>query len=497
VQSSFQPANSRFAEDKLMMNTQRFVNFLQNSRHLRLCLPAILAALTPITMAQLTNTVTVTTYHCPATDSNGSFYTYSNWAYKDSGGVSHSFQGTTYYEAQVGNTRSNYCPARYGTLDAFSTDGQYYLQARGSTGSTSGSNVGFINPKYIVVGVTYAPPGPTSSVTYTNSILVGTTTTTTSSFQNDLSISVSVTGDVSAWSVVGGAAVKITNTESTDSTQGSNSSQTVTVSKTSSVGYQTKGTGNACSPVNHDYDTIWLWLNPLMIYATAPAYNALGWNGYGYDNNDPSGRNGRDIYPVQVGYLNGDFGDNPSVDAVLARTWVTTYEPGMIWPSGEGPGLTSTDKTNILAADPFTNASYTLGNPLPINSPDGRFSQDPYPPNPIAYSGDSGLTTMYSTIDVNTQSQSQGTSSSFKEAFGTEEQFSGGSWFASFTLDIKTTDTLTWSSSWLTTLTTTQTNTNALSVTEVSSCTPPYSGPAQFVLYQDNHYGTFMFYPAN
>jgi hypothetical protein len=39
---------------------------------------------------------------------------------------------------------------------------------------------GFVNPKYVVVGVTYAPPGPSSNVTYTNSKLVGTTTTTTS-----------------------------------------------------------------------------------------------------------------------------------------------------------------------------------------------------------------------------------------------------------------------------------------------------------------------------
>jgi len=479
------------------MNTKRFLNSFHRSRSPRICLPMLLVALAPIAMAQLTNTVTTTTYYCPATGTRGSFYYYSNWTYKDSASKSHSFQGTTWYQAMVGNMRTKYCPAEYGSLKAFSTDGQYYLQARGSTGSTSASNVGFINPKYIVVGVTYAPPGPTSSVTYTNSTLVGSTTTTTSSFQNDLNITLSVTSDISAWAVVGGAGVKITNTASTDSTQGSNSSQTVTVSKTSNVGYQTKGTGNACSPVDHDYDTIWLWLNPLLIYATEPTYNALGWNGYGYDNNDPSGRDGRDLYPVQVGYLNGDFGDNPSVDAILARGWVTTYEPGMIWPAGEGPGLTSTDKATILAADPFTNASYTLGNPLPINSADGRFSQDPYPPNPLAYSGDPGLTTMYSTIDVNTQSESQGTSASFKEAFGTEEQFSGGSWFSSFTLDIKTTDTLTWSSSWLNTLTVTQTNTDALAVTEVSSCTPPYSGPGQFVLYQDNHYGTFMFYPAN
>ena len=33
---------------------------------------------------------------------------------------------------------------------------------------------GIIHPKYVVVGVTYAPPGPQSYVDYTNSVTVGT-----------------------------------------------------------------------------------------------------------------------------------------------------------------------------------------------------------------------------------------------------------------------------------------------------------------------------------
>jgi hypothetical protein len=355
---------------------------------------------------------------------------------------------------------------------------------------------GYVNPKYVVVGVTYAPPGPSSSVTYTGSTLVGNTTTTSSSFQSDVNVTVTVTRDISAWSIVGGAAVKIANTASTDSTQGSNSSSTVTVSKTTTASYQTKGTANACAPVNHDYDTIWLWLNPLLIYTLDPNVpSSLTWNGYGYDNHDPSGVGGRDIFPVQVGWLNGDFGDDPSIDNILARGWVTQYE-NITWPVGEGPGLTSADKADILAADPFTNPAYTLPSPLPLTSADDRFTQDPYPPNPVAYVP-GGLTTSYGTVNVNTQSTSNGTSYTYKQAFGTDVSFSGGNWLAHLTVDIKTTDTLTWSYSWLDTLTTTQTNTNALSVTEPSGCNPPYAGPGQFVVYQDNKYGTFMFYPAN
>ena len=34
-----------------------------------------------------------------------------------------------------------------------------------------------VNPKYVVVGITYAPPGPQSNVTYTNNSTSGNTTT--------------------------------------------------------------------------------------------------------------------------------------------------------------------------------------------------------------------------------------------------------------------------------------------------------------------------------
>lgn len=355
---------------------------------------------------------------------------------------------------------------------------------------------GYVNPKYVVVGVVYAPPGPNSSVTYANSTLVGSTTNTTSSFMNDVNVTVSVSKGISAWTIVGGAATTITNSVSTDSSQGSNSSQTVTLSSTVTDSDTFKGTANACSPVNHDYDYIGLWLNPLMIYSTFSNISTIQWNGYGYDPNDPSGGRGRDIFWVQVGWLNGDFGDDPAIDTVLARGWVTTYEPTITWPAGEGPGITSADKTNILGADPFTNPSYVLSEPLPQTSADGRFSQDPYPPNPITYIP-SGLTTLYSSVDMDTQSEAQGASTSYKQAVGTDINLKGGSWFASFTIDIKTTDTLSWTNTWLDTLTVTQTNTNSFSITEPTTCTPAYSGPGQFIVYQDNLYGTFMSYPSN
>lgn len=478
------------------------------------CLLFCVAALTALSSAQLTKTATLSDAGCTIPNET----TYSSWVYKDSSGVSHQFSGSDYIEVAtsefvIGPGGQRYkvpCGANVTTsLDTISTDGRYHLQATGATGTATLEGVtGFVNPKYVVVGVTYAPPGPGSNVTYTNSTLVGTTTATTSSFQNDLGVSVSVSGGIGVWTIIGGAGVKLTASDSTDYIQGSNSSSTVTMSKQTGVSYKTNGTGNAFSPVNHDYDTIWLWLNPLMIYTVFPGTTNVQWNGYGYDPKDPSGTKGLDVFGVQVGYLNGHFGADPSIATILARGWVTTNEPGMIWPAGQGPGLTSTDIAGILAADPFTSPSYTLPSLLPSTTADGRFTQEAYPPNPVEYAqagpgNGGGLTTGYNAVYVNTKSVAQGTTTTFKQAVGTELNFSGGTWFNTWTLDIKTTDTLTWTNTWLNTLTTTNTLTDALSVTGPGCpqtsppCVPAYAGPGQFVAFQDNQYGTFMFYPSN
>jgi hypothetical protein len=354
---------------------------------------------------------------------------------------------------------------------------------------------GFINPKYVVVGVTYAPPGPSSNVTYSQSTLAGTTITTTSSFQKDTKLTISVSKDISAWTAIAGAGSKITSTESTDWIQSSNSSSTTTLSKQTTVAYETSGTGNPFSPVNHDYDIIWLWVNPLLVYSVNVGTGALQWNGYGYDPHDLPGP---DVVGIAVGWLDGHFGSSPSIKKILARGWVTTNEH-LVWATGQGPGLTSTDIANVLKADPFV-AGYTLPSPLPTNSADGRFTQISYPPNPITYE-QLGPTTSYNLVNTDTASQSNGKSTGYTQSFGTDLNLTGGTWFAKFSLDIQTSDTVSWTSTWQSTLTTTETLSKALSITgppcSTTPCNPIYSGPPEFIVFQDNQYGTFMFYPKN
>lgn len=378
---------------------------------------------------------------------------------------------------------------------------------------------GFVNPKYVILGVTYAPPGPSSFVQYTGTTSVGNTSTIQGSFSNQTAFSVSVSSGVGVPGF--GPSGQITGTTSTEYTQGSNNSTTNTISKLSSLSYKTTGTGDAFSPINSDYDTIWLWLNPLLLLSYTPATSntlaGIQWNGYGYDTNDPSGTQQPDVFPVLVGYLNGHFGPNPSADVVLGRSWAsTTY--GYNWSSGSGPGLTGignpypgSDAANIIAADPLASSSYSLLASHPSTSADGRFTivTLPQDPNAIPYTiagpgNGAGTTVSYDVNQVNTQIEAQGTSNSTTQAFSVEEKFSGSLWLAGLSLTLKESNSLTWTHSWLTTLNTTTTIQKAVSITgppcpaaPPGPCNPLYYNAGQFLIYQDNQFGTFAFYPSN
>ena len=69
-----------------------------------------------------------------------------------------------------------------------------------------------------------------------------------------------------------------------------------------------------------------------------------------------------------------------------------------------------------------------------------------------------------------------------------------GSWLGTFTVDIKTTGTLTWAYTWPNTLTITHQYKRPVS-DGAFWLQPAVRRPGQFIVIQDNHYGTFMFYP--
>ena len=361
---------------------------------------------------------------------------------------------------------------------------------------------GFINPKYIIVGVTYAPPGNQSTVTYLNSKLVGNTTDISHSFADTTTLSISIQAGIKGWQASPvDATAHVTVGETTAYTQGSSDSSTVTISKTTAQSDLTRGPANSFVGIDHDYDIIWLWLNPLLMMSYDPNNpRAMTWNGYGFD---PDDQPDVDVFPVFVGWLNGDFAVPPNVAAVLARTWAA----GQVWPAGQGPGLTGpglgTDFDQIVRADPFWQCT-----PSPTNCPTNvdltRFTisdnqnmvyEQPPP-------GGQPITQTYTLSYVNTSSQGHSTSSSFSQEFSSEQEFGGHIFGIGVTTTIKEANKMQWDSKEQKTITNTSTDEATASLTgptctvSGNTCNPLYDGPVEFSVYQDNQYGTFMFFPV-
>src|ERR1051325_3433034 len=100
-------------------------------------------------------------------------WSYSSFVYVDGSSVSHAMSGNASYFQSNGDSPP--CPGNYvgtGTLTGDSYTITFVPSSGGYGTATLQPISGFINPKYVVVGVTYAPPGASSSVTYTNTTSV-------------------------------------------------------------------------------------------------------------------------------------------------------------------------------------------------------------------------------------------------------------------------------------------------------------------------------------
>jgi hypothetical protein len=362
------------------------------------------------------------------------------------------------------------------------------------------------------MGVTYAPPGgPTSSVTYQTTNIVGNTTTNSSSFTTGFSETVSATTGLQAWL----AGASVTDTQSSAWTQKSTNSNTVTITNQSSNAFKTPGVPTVYSPVNHDYDIIWLWLNPVVLFTVpnnSSNSNAIIWNGYGYDYSDPLHE--IDIWPVYVGWLNGHFGQLDAQDAnAFSRSWVKTQT----FAPGQGPGITKADYANILQADPFannpydSNTGYTLTlspGTNPLTSIDGRFTISEFnntTPQSIPYkqaplnSTQGEQETYQQQYSTNTQTTNNVTNT-YQVGFGLEEKFSAF-FIATLSADFKQNWTSSWDNTYQTTISNTNTQTDTAVITSPPCpatsypCNPNYTEPHEFTVYQDNLYGTFLFWP--
>lgn len=413
--------------------------------------------------------------------SSHSFYVnewdFSNFVYTDTTGGTYSMPGFAAAFEVTGDNRDN-CPTpppsspvqlnQQGILITF-YPGDGYATA------TLGPISGILSPKYIVLAVTYAPPGASSYVNYSNSTSQSTSTSVSKTFTDQTSLSVTMGASTN----FGIFAADTSATASTSYSQEKDSSSSVALSTTTTYGRQIPGPSSSAQGVNHAYDIIWVWLNPLVNMSINPD-NSLNWNGYSYDSSDI---NEMDIVPLYVTWLQNPQTMPADVVNVLARSWDT---------SGTG-GLTTADYATILARDPMLNASFN-----PNTDASGRFDLQAghdfnYVPPPA---GGQPVTETYSLSTQATSTAGQGSSDTYQVGLGFDLKFKTGLFFAKVKTEIKVDNTATWVNKWSSLSTSTSGQQASLSVTGPAT-SDNYTGPTRFEVWRDNVYGTFMFYPVN
>jgi hypothetical protein len=373
----------------------------------------------------------------------------------------------------------------------------------------------------VVLGVYYTPPGSASSVTYTNNTLTSSTLTTQASLSSSYTESETLLLTTSLLGWVGGSS---TSGATTSYTQATSSSNTTSVALATSTSYSVAVPGPDCDycGVDHDYDVIAVWLNPVQLYTLTST--GVQPNGYGYSTLDTPGM---DIQYVYAGELNGDITMRSSIATAFERSWASVLYCG-----GTGtcssPGLTSTDEANILAFDPYGTCTYESATTDQTDCPeppsDSRYTEstiEPFPYEQPAPGGDP-ITTGYTWSYSSSDSESSSYTTTDSQTFGLESVFNGKIFWLgiSATLQQSWTETQTYVSS--AQYTSSNTSTASASITgpkcddDKGKCSPVYppkkaydpvtgckalsSSTAfgqgtELYLYQDNLFGTFLMEP--
>ena len=364
---------------------------------------------------------------------------------------------------------------------------QAVVPASGSvllTGGFAGSNsaaaytypviTGNVNPKYVVLGVVYSPPGKGSSVSYSGTTALGTGTSLDASLTTGKTITASV--GVSFNAPVKGS---LSGTLTQNWTSESDSSSSYTVNKSSTYGISAAGPLASNAGVDHGFDYVLVWLNPKASFTVGSVESNLLWGGYQYDTNDSNVYNDMDVVQIYVDCLQNYY-------STQSYCTDNNYRTARSWDPILG-ALTADDYAEILKRDPFVaNPNYDPG-----NDPNYRFTSassinyTPAPPGSGVSCYNGGVT--YGSVSTAAQAgtDTYSVSSSVDASI-----------MAAITADFKASDTTTISSKW------SSTTTNSIGKQAgYNICSPVatdnYTGPTGYDVWRDNIYGTFMFYAPN
>lgn len=506
----------------------------------------------------LTYTVTeVSSGQCPITYTppiqygSYSVWDYGNFAFTETAGpvagYTFALSGSgTYVQSPGGSS----CPAPGSYPSGSQTLGGGYgfeiqfsiCGTGGCTGTLSDVPAGYIDPRYLVATEVYAPPGPQSFVTYGSAQETGNTTSSNSSFTGSTSVShsASFAFKIKPWhdgkSGLGGK-TETTWTQQSSGTLANTNSWTTDLKTSSSYtvyGFPITWNGYWSSGFNpHDYDQAFLWLDPVQPFE-ATSSSVVDY-GYGFDMCDPV--LGLDIFYVTNDHLeNGGAKLNSSEANVLNRGWATpsgaasNVQAGLVPSDCDGQAFASggsalgpNDYASILQADPLLNESYVLNlqGPNYVTTGDGRYTRasafinvdtgqvvatQPNTDFPFTQCTFIGCTpNRESYAATYTASSSLGTSADYNnsQTFGVDETFSASLWFVNFSSSLSIANKI--STDYQTKTDITNSTSNYGNFTIIGApCNPDptatsclnYAGPGEYDVYQDNKFGTFMFWPV-
>jgi hypothetical protein len=364
--------------------------------------------------------------------------------------------------------------------DYFCSDGTQRGLFVAFTGTLGTS--GYVGLKYQVVGLAYAPPGAKSSVAYADGYLNGTSTSITQAFTAGVSVTGTLAGGGDLFGILQAGS---TETNTIGFSQEEDTTNTISIVEQDSTGESVPGPLASNAGVDHDYDIIYVWLNPDVSLTVFPP-STVDFNGYAWDPADTI--TGPDIVFLTVGQLKGTQTIESSLLARLARTWDSSLG-----------GLTAADYAAIANADPFVaNPSF---NPNTDTSGRFEFPQVNGQPQDLivnyipAATGGQPITNTYTSNYTSTSVSGQGSKETFTVAAAVTGSVSA-SFFASVYSKLAATTTFTYTNQWSHTVTAGASQSANFTIVGPLS-TDGYTGPTAMQVWKDNIYGSFMFYPEN
>ncbi len=318
---------------------------------------------------------------------------------------------------------------------------------------TSDSNYTIV-PHYYLAGVVYAPPGKSSSVSYSSSTTLGSTVSATSSFTHDTKVTASggvkfplggMDSTMAGLDITSGTAFGNTRTDATD------------VAETFSSGFKMNGQSDG---IDHNYDQIILILKPVINVTVSGASGAVLWKFA-----STQGTSNYIVQPLYAGWLNNSMPMPSNIKANL--DWA---------------GITTTDYGKILAADPLF-----FGLPPGQGMDPARFD----------YIGAWGYQPLYApgnTSNMNTYALNQSTTSSTtttsSNTISTGFTVSAGANIGILNAKLSVANTWTWTNS---SSQKESTGTGSMDQFVIGQAPNGYTGPTVIHVYEDRIYKTYAF----